>query len=217
MVHFIRGRHKLWNPQCHFCRFSCCSSRWKRHMAHRVNGISISSNKRNKSVGRRNKPSWQNTHKEAWTGKSSISTSWEIITPFWMCLWGQRGLCYDACTIYWRRSMQCSWSEPWTPAKGHAWSDTVLLFLTDMISVLCHRDECIYSLLKGEGKIITVSQCVNKPKAPCTVSLYSYSFVTVGVHIYLVQIQREREREMKEAGIVVARVYICLSWANISW
>lgn len=88
--------------------------------------VGISSNKRNKSIVKRNRPSCQNTHKEAWTGKSSISTSWEIITPFWMCLWGQRGLCYDACTIYWGRGIQCSWCEPWTFAKGHAWSDIVL-------------------------------------------------------------------------------------------
>ena len=67
---------------------------------------------------RRNRPSCQNTHKEAWTGKSSISTSWEIITPFWMCLWGQRGLCYDACTIYRGRSVRCSWSEPWTQQRA---------------------------------------------------------------------------------------------------
>lgn len=119
MVHFIRRRNKRLKKKrkTHIAgslSAPSLSSRWQRHMAHRVAGLSISSNKRNKSIVKRNRPSCQNTHKEAWTGKSSISTSWEIITPFWMCLWGQRGLCYDACTIYWGRSVQCSWSEPWT-------------------------------------------------------------------------------------------------------
>lgn len=115
MARFTGGRHKHRKPQCWFSQPQSLQLKvtethgpqggWDKHLL---------SNKRNKSIVRRNKPSCQNTHKEAWTGKSSISTSWEIITPFWMCLWGQRGLCSDACTIYWGRSVQCRWSEPWT-------------------------------------------------------------------------------------------------------
>lgn len=79
-----------------------------------------SSNKRNKSIVKGNRRSCQNTLKEAWTGKSSIFTSREKITPFWMYLWGQRGPSYDACTIYWGRRVQYSWSVQKTP-KNWKW------------------------------------------------------------------------------------------------
>lgn len=129
-------------------------------MAHRVVGLSISSNKRNKSIVKQNRPSCQNTHKEAWTGKSSIFTSWEIITPFWMCLWGQRGLRYDACTMYWGRSIQCSWSEPWTLPKRAClkWHCAFVISKPHTYLLLCiyHGDGGL-SFTRAECKINSVS------------------------------------------------------------
>lgn len=124
-LHFVGGEVTAFS----LSRTRTSSSRWRRRAAHRVAGLSITSNKRNESiVKRRNRASHaKNIHKEARTGKSSVFTSWEIITPFWMCLWGQRGLrCDCACTMsQWGRG---SWSECRTlRERRRAWCDNARL------------------------------------------------------------------------------------------
>ncbi len=188
--HFIRGRHKQRNAVLLFTAQSL-SSRWQRHMAHRVVGLSISSNKRNKSIVKRNRPLCQNTHKEAWTGKSSISTSWGIITPSWMCLWGQRGLCCDACTIYWGRNVQCSWSEPWTLSQRAClkWhfafviSNDGRIFCGDSIVEIealdINRADSSINLVSHWKDDISICDRTHK-KTLLIVSLYSNAFINGG-------------------------------------
>lgn len=133
-------------------------------MAHRGAGVSISSDKRNKSTMRRNSPSCQNAHKEAWTGKSSIFTSWEIITPFWMCLWGQRGLCYDACTIYWGRSVQNSLgpSQQGVCLEGHcAFVIAKQVFIFFPLYIMRVRFQFQQSLMKKINSVIHLTDDIS--------------------------------------------------------
>lgn len=109
-----------------------------------------------------------------------------------MCLWGQRGLRYDACAIYWGRSIRCSWSEPWTLAKKgmpevtprfrHIWT-------TDTLSVY-HGDGGFFTSNRAGCKMNLASHCkddrsicdhTHKKNTSGVVSHYSYGFIIVGV------------------------------------
>lgn len=219
MVHFIRGRQTQ-KPTA-FLSASSPSSRWLRHMAHRAVGLSIFSNWRNKSIVERNRPLCQNAHKEAWTGKSSIFTSWEIITPFWMCLWGQRGLCYDACTIYWGRSIQCSGSEPWTLAERacQKWHCAFVVPKPHTRFLLCvYHGERGLSFTRAECKINLVSHLkddiyvtTHKNKSSRIVSLQSHSFRVVGVlHMCFVSNHKSQAYvSKKKKKIIYSRTCLC--------
>lgn len=110
-----------------------------------------------------------------------------------MCLWGQRGLRYDACTMYWGRSIQCSWSEPWTLPKRAClkWHCAFVISKPHTYLLLCiyHGDGGL-SFTRAECKInsvshlkddISVTTHTHTRKKSRVVSLHSHGFIIVGV------------------------------------
>lgn len=96
-----------------------------------------------------------------------------------MCLWGQRGLCYDACTIYWGRStMQLIWaSQKRACPKWHC-AFVITKGWTCFLFMEIGAFEIQQSKMSFKDDI---SICDHTKKTSRIDSIYSDGFITIGV------------------------------------